>query len=329
MRSRSLFWPLVLIATGLLWLLINLGVVPSANLWALYNFVPYFILTLGIGLVLRARWDSAGRIVSSLAVGLAVLAVAFAPMLGWDKAPEWGCFWDDATGHDCNWFVNIDGSIPGSGVVVSEQRQTADFTAVSVDFPSEIVIHQGETQSVTVEAEDNLLPQLETRVANGVLYIERGDIPRAQRVNPTQTVHITLVVRDMTRLDFSTAGSVDVEGLQTDALSVSMSGAGQIRLSDLDIRSLEVNLSGAGNIEASGTADDLRLEVSGLGSFEGGDLASQTAEAGISGMGSATLWVAQQLSAEISGTGSLNYYGSPHVDQSVSGVGSVQSLGAK
>jgi hypothetical protein len=66
-----------------------------------------------------------------------------------------------------------------------------------------------------------------------------------------------------------------------------------------------------------------------MGSFEGGSLATQTAEAYISGMGGATLWVAQQLTVGISGTGSIDYYGSPHVEQSISGLGSVQSLGKK
>lgn len=333
MRSRSLFWPLVLIATGLIWLLISLGVVPSANLWALYNFVPYFILTIGIGLVLRARWDSVGRIVSSLAVGLAVLAVAFAPMLGWDKTPEWGCLWGERVDGDCNWFINVNstlpGSVPGSGVVVSEKRQIAEFTAVSVDFPVELVIRQGETQSVTVEAEDNLLPQLETRIMYGVLVIERGNVPYGERVNPTRMVKVTLTVTDLNRLDFSSAGEVTIDGLQTESLSISMSGAGLIRLQDLDVRELEIDLSGAGSVEASGTATDLQVEVSGVGSFDAGDLAVQTAGAEISGMGGATLWVEGELSAEISGTGSLEYYGSPSVDKSISGIGTVRSLGEK
>jgi len=329
MKSRSLFSPLLLIAVGLIWMLINLGAVPSTNLWALYSYGPYFILTLGIGLVLRARWELAGRIVSALAVGLAVLAVVFAAPLGWDKALEWGCFSEGYPGKDCSWFMDDGGSIPGSGVVISESRPLPEFTAVSIEFPSDVVIRQGETQSVIVEAEDNMLPQLETRIANGVFYIQASDVSYGERVSPTEMVRITLTVRDLNQLDFSTAGSVTVEGLQTDSLSISISGAGEVHLSGLEVNFLNVELSGAGNIDAAGTAGNLQLEVSGAGKFEGGELATQTAQTNISGMGTTTVWVAQQLTAEISGVGTLNYFGSPHVDQSISGVGNVHSLGEK
>ncbi len=330
MKSRSIFWPLVLVATGLLWLLVNLGTVPSANLWALYYFVPWFILILGLGLVLRAFWQPAGMLISTLVVALAVLAVLFAPIPGWNKAPEWGCFGHPVFGRMAaigHWRMVL--PIPGSGVIASDERTLPEFTAVVVDFPGEVVIRQGTTQSVKVTADDNLLPQLDTRVSSGVLYIERGDVPHDERVSPTETVQIELTVRDLDHLDFGAAGSITIENLQTETLSVSLGGVGEIRMLNLELGNMDVDLSGAGSIEASGAAEDLHLDLSGLGSFEAENLAVQTADAGISGMGSATLWVEQQLKAAISGTGSLNYYGNPHVDQSISGVGSVQKQGDK
>ena len=123
MKSRSLFSPLLLIAVGLIWMLINLGAVPSTNLWALYSYGPYFILTLGIGLVLRARWELAGRIVSALAVGLAVLAVVFAAPLGWDKALEWGCFSEGYPGKDCSWFRDFFLFCSGSAFLLPQQQR--------------------------------------------------------------------------------------------------------------------------------------------------------------------------------------------------------------
>ena len=52
MKDRSIFWPLVMIAAGVLWILISLGTIPRANLWALVQTLPYLLILLGIGLIM-------------------------------------------------------------------------------------------------------------------------------------------------------------------------------------------------------------------------------------------------------------------------------------
>jgi hypothetical protein len=90
-----------------------------------------------------------------------------------------------------------------------------------------------------------------------------------------------------------------------------------------------VNLSGAGSSTASGTADSLDVAISGFGDFKGGDLHSQDARVDISGAGSATVWVDDDLTVELSGAGSVGYYGSASVSRRISGVGGVNHLGDK
>ncbi len=56
MRNRSLFWPFFLIATGIVWLLVELRTIPLENLWALMYIWPFFLMAAGVGLILRSRW---------------------------------------------------------------------------------------------------------------------------------------------------------------------------------------------------------------------------------------------------------------------------------
>jgi hypothetical protein len=110
MKDRSIFWPLVMIAAGVIWILIGIGTIPRANLWALSHTLPYLLIVLGFGLILRAYWRFAGILVSLLVVAGAVLAVVYAPQLGWNDAPSWGWdLWD--FGPDAS------GAVAGSGVV--------------------------------------------------------------------------------------------------------------------------------------------------------------------------------------------------------------------
>ncbi len=319
MRNRSFFWPFVLIASGLVWLLVELHTIPVENLWALAYIWPFFLMAAGIGLILRARWPGLQMIVSGLIVAGMVLSIVFAPQLGWNKAPAWGSF---------N-LGGVNGSVRGSGAVVSETRQVADFNTIDINYPAEITVQQGKSNSVTIEAEDNLLPQLATRVSGNTLHIENSQRDWTKRVNPTKTVKIAMTVKTLQEVDLPSAATLRVGQMQTDQLQISISGAGSITLSDLTAGDLTINLSGAGSITASGTVDTLQVRISGLGSFMGSDLASQTARINISGAGSATTWVKKDLNAQISGTGSVKYYGSPSVTRQVSGLGSVNSLGNK
>lgn len=322
-EKRSIFWPLVLIATGLLWLLVSIGTIPAANLWALTHLWPILLMALGAGLILRAWWPPAGMIVSTLVVAVAVLAVVFAPQLGWNNLPAWTT-WTDW--HDGS---NFTGAMRGSGEIKTESRNVERFTSIAVKYPAEIVIRQGKEQSVSITTDDNLLPQLGTQVRGQTLYIENTERSWNERVVPTKAVQIEIVVISLEEIQFSSAGSLRVEDIQGDGLSISMSGAGDLDLTGIDVGKLECRLSGAGDIEAEGKAGKLELRISGIGNFDGADLETQQAEVRISGAGDVTVWTTETLDASISGAGSVDYYGNPSVSQHISGAGSVNRRGDK
>ena len=322
MKERSIFWPLVMIAAGVLWLMVGMDIIPRTNLWALTHIFPFLLIALGVGLILRAYWRFAGMLVSLLVVAGAVMAVVYAPQLGWDNAPSWGWgVWDFDPG--------IGGSIAGSGVVETEFHQFPEFNSIAVEYPADITVQQGKSEELEIEAEDNLLPQLSAEVRNGTLYLENTERNWRDRVNPTKPVRVTITVVKLNHVQFPTAGKMLIDGLETDSLAISVSGAGDVTLTDLDAGNLEVNLSGAGNIHTDGVTEKLHLSISGLGNFNGDELQSQEAEVRISGAGSASVWVENELDASISGAGSINYYGNPAVSKSVSGVGSVTRVGDK
>ncbi|HET9589647.1 MAG TPA: DUF2807 domain-containing protein [Anaerolineales bacterium] len=319
-QQKSLFGPLLLVAVGVMWLLIKAGTVPSSNLWALTHIWPFLLIAAGLGLILRPYWRYTSILLDVLIIGGVLLAILYAPRLGW-ASPSMS--------------FSFGGGEPffgpgerGSGNVVTEMREVQDFRTIEVDYPAQVFIRQGNAESLEIEAEDNLLPGLRTEVRNGTLDIFYRS-QEGKHVNPTKIVRITVVVKDLADVQFSSAGELTIESLETENLDVGLSGAGNLNLADIVVQHLAVNLSGAGSTTASGTADELDLDISGFGEFKGGDLHSQDAAVTISGAGSATLWVDDRLTADLSGAGSVNYYGTANVDQTISGLGSVDNLGDK
>jgi len=320
-HRRSIFGPLLLIATGVIWLMVKSGNILAENVWALTHVWPFLLIAGGIGIILRPLWKFTGILMDILIIGGLVFAIINAPKFGW-ATPAMG-------------FVSWDGNEayfgpgePGSGNVKSQTREVSDFHAIEIEYPAQVTITQGKAASVKIEAEDNVLPGLITQVKDGTLnifYKSDNDKP----VNPTKAVKITIVVKSLDRVNFSSAGELTIKGVKTDALDFSLNGAGKVVIDGITVKILNLDLSGAGSLEATGTADDLDLNISGFGNFDGADLHSQTAKINISGAGSATTWVDDELDANVSGAGSINYYGSASVTTNVSGVGSVSHQGDK
>lgn len=319
-RRLHLFWPLTLIAAGVLWMLIQAGTIPAANLWALTYLWPLLLVAAGLGLILKAYWRFAGPALSALVVAILFLSVIFAGQLGWNRVPSYSI---EGTS-----FLSV-GAERGSGHVVTQNRPVEGFSRIHISYPADVLIRQGTLESLTIEAEDNVAASIRTRVSNDVLEID-GVPGQNVFVTPTRPVNVTITAKDLRDLVLDSAGQVTVQGLKTDALSTNLNGAGSMTFDNLQIKSLDANLSGVGSLHASGTATSVNCRVDGMGSFDGEALHSQSAVVALDGLGSATVWVDSSLNAQVNGLGSVNYFGNPQqLSKSVNGLGTVHYMGAK
>lgn len=312
-RPKSIFWPLVAIAAGVVWLLINLNVIAGVNVLALARLWPVVLIAAGLDVLLGRRpWI--GALIALVTVGGLTAAVIFAAPLGLARLSDW------------RWGA-LQPALTGSGTLATETRAVDGFDEVAFATVGELTIVQGEAEGLVIEADDNLLPYLTSEVRGGKLYLRAEKDGQPVLVNSTRGIRYTLTVRDLTALEHTGAGVVTVTRLNTPALQATLSGAGNLTLNGLKTEALTVRLSGAGTLEASGEAARQEMRLSGVGEYDAAELKSATAEVIVSGAGSATVWVTETLEARISGAGNVRYYGDPKVDENISGLGSLQALG--
>jgi hypothetical protein len=222
----------------------------------------------------------------------------------------------------------VSGCVGTTGDVIRVTREISNFDQVSLSTVGEVIITQGDQESLTIEAPSNVISKIESEVSGGMLDIrfERGFLPL---IPPPRVLRYNLTVREITGLMFSGAGTVNTSGIETERLEVILSGAGNLTIGSLTAETLDVRSGGVGSIDIAGRVTEQDIVLSSVGSYNAGDLQSQTARVKVTGAGRATVWATDALDAEISGVGSVEYYGSPSVTQNVSGVGSVRSLGGR
>ncbi len=228
----------------------------------------------------------------------------------------------------CNLALNpvISSSVAGSGNVVVQDVPIGEIDSVMLSGLGDLTIRQGETESLTIEAEDNILPLLETKVTGGVL--ELSDKPNTS-INSSKGIHYTLVVMNLKQVSLTGMGNIAIDALTADALNLVLSGSGDVKMTDLQAGEVNLTLDGLGSIELTGQAESLTMKTMGSGDLKAADLKVKNASITIEGLGNATVQVSDTLEVNISGSGSLKYYGAPKITQEITGLGSIQSLGEK
>jgi hypothetical protein len=75
-RRRGLFWPLLLITIGLVFLLVNFDFIPGVTALSLLNLWPLLLILAGVDIAIGRRWPLAalGIDVAVIALGLALLS---------------------------------------------------------------------------------------------------------------------------------------------------------------------------------------------------------------------------------------------------------------
>lgn len=188
-----------------------------------------------------------------------------------------------------------------TGGVTSEARDVSGFNEVELKGVGNLSLEQTGSESLTVEAEEDVLPKIRTEVENKRLIISPE---RNTSINTTKPINYKLTVKDLNTLEVSGSGNVEAEDINTDELAVT--------------------IGGAGDVEIRGSADSQEVEISGSGEYKAGDLESKEATIDVRGSGLATVNVSDELEAEVSGSGSVEYIGDPTVQQEVSGAGEVR-----
>ena len=81
-RYRSLFWPILLVGVGIVWLLSNLGMVQPISLGSILKFWPVVLIVIGLDMLFGRRYPWVGGVVGLLAVAGVVAILMFGPRVG-------------------------------------------------------------------------------------------------------------------------------------------------------------------------------------------------------------------------------------------------------
>ncbi|MBK6988919.1 MAG: DUF2807 domain-containing protein [Bacteroidetes bacterium] len=210
----------------------------------------------------------------------------------------------------------------GSGKITSEVRQLESFSGIELKSAANVYVTQGDVQEVRVEAEDNLLGKINTTVKNNSLVIDDED-----NIKYTKPVTIYITVKDLCLLELTGSGNIVTRSqFLCDFMNIKLSGSGDIRVM-VNSKSLKANLSGSGNLVLNGGSAETDYRISGSGNINAHELNCFSSAVAISGSGTSTVDVKNDLNVTITGSGNVHYVQEPgKISSKIIGSGEISKL---
>ena len=217
--------------------------------------------------------------------------------------------------------------VVGSGRLVAEARNVGEFEAIALRGSFDVVVRQGSATSLSITADDNLLPLIEAVVEPGA---SSGGPRLTLRWKPGVSLttksktQVLVVTPRLVAVASSGSGDLRVESFSTPSLVLSLSGSGDAALPGLKTDELRIGIAGSGDVKTEGEASRLKVNIAGSGDVLAKDLRVMEAVVSIAGSGDVAVQVQKKLTVSIAGSGNVTYSGEPEVTRSVAGSGTIK-----
>ncbi|GAG62267.1 unnamed protein product [marine sediment metagenome] len=188
--------------------------------------------------------------------------------------------------------------------LVSEDRDVSGFNKVALYGSADLFITQGDETSLTVEAQENLMPYIETTVSGGTLELRKKQVRHPKQ---WRGINYYLTVKDLDRISVYGSGDVISSDFVTDTTIV-------------------ITIDGSGDVKLAGEAKKQEITIQGSADYSARDFKSSECIVKIFGSGDVTVNVTDSLDITIDGSGNVRYVGSPSVNQSIFGSGDVKNI---
>ena len=214
-------------------------------------------------------------------------------------------------------------TITGSGKEVAVTRQVGAFSVLRLDSSVDVQAHQGATPSVSVHADDNIEPLIETIVEGDTLVVR---LKKGTGFSTHHNVVVDVVFTSLTAAHQHGSGDLHIDKLSGPKFESSIAGSGDLQIDSAQLGSFALSIAGSGDVVISGSADEARFGVAGSGDINARNFVAKKVNVSISGSGDAHVNATEAIEARVAGSGDVTYSGHPHdVSRRVSGSGSVEA----
>ena len=216
----------------------------------------------------------------------------------------------------CNFDINMNSGVRGNGNVQIEERTVNQtFTAIKATEGLNVYLTQGNSESITVEADENLHELIITEVIDGVLKIHT-----TENIGKSTAKKVMVSFKDISAIT-STSGS-DVYSTNTisaNHLKLKSTSGSDMKL-DVNTSILECKSTSGSDLKLSGKTEKLIAEATSGSDIKASNLMAESSQVKATSGADISVNTSKELTAKATSGGDIRYYGNPEKVNKKGGV---------
>lgn len=203
-------------------------------------------------------------------------------------------------------------TIEGNGKVVTRDVAVQPFDALKASGVYELKLSQGNSESVKIEADENLQEYFTVKNEGSKLVIDMEKL-KHKNLRGKVKMRVYVTFKKLKDIDLSTVGNVMAqESLAFDDLQLKNKSVGNVDLK-FTANKLNLNNTSVGTVKLSGKAQDAVVRNTGVGALEAGSFVVQTMDIENTGVGQAEVNAEKTLKVKDSMLGKVKNKGAAPV----------------
>jgi hypothetical protein len=194
----------------------------------------------------------------------------------------------------------------------SEVRKVKNFNAIKVSTGIDLYLKMGDTESVKIVADDEIIDNIITEVKDGTLriYMKKGNWFNWGG-NKTRKAYVS--VKELNAINASSGSDVKSENtLEGESLKVRVSSGSDVEI-DVFYKNVWLDTSSGSDAKLSGRVKTFEAEASSGSDIKAHNLESKICKIRASSGSDATVNVSDELYAKASSGADIRYYGNPQL----------------
>jgi len=213
----------------------------------------------------------------------------------------------------------FNGVVGNRNIVTTERTPQADFSGIKVSTGIDLFIRQGNKNSITVEADENLHDLIITEVIDGVLKIYTD-----KNIWKSKARKVSVTLEKLSFLKATSGSDVQSETIiKTNEISISATSGAAIKI-EVEAESVATSTTSGSDIKITGTTINHASNATSGSSIDAFELKSDNAIAKATSGASINIYASKKMEAKATSGADVDYKGSPmFVNKDTSSGGSV------
>ena len=210
--------------------------------------------------------------------------------------------------------------ISGNGIIETQERTlNSDFNAIDVNRGLDVYITQGDENSITIQADENLIDLITTEIENGVLTISTTD-----NIKNAASKKVLLNFKNLNSIKANSGSDLlSTHQLNFNDLNLEATSGADINLELIAEQVICYSSSGS-DIKLKGKSNTLKVNSSSGSDINAKDLKSNIVNANASSGSDIIIHASKKLNADANSGADIIYYGNPEeVSKSDGASGSI------